>query len=356
MLTKLGVFESSFLKSNYSYIPKSAPVFLPDGKRSASYRSSVRRMEYLLAAPVLPAAISPSQRFMDAHSLNKINQVLKQYGMTAKDLSLFKEIIGQEGDGFLGYQSGSSTVRLFQDLIALIVKQVLQIPIKEDFVFTRVPGDAAFLYDRALDFLNEKGQNIPPLGWDTEPDIRQHILSLNMNLYQSYDAPWDLTPRYFLENTTWTHANVKEIIKPFFASLGIGGAAVDRLWSEALDLLPHDRGYILQFFDRSSDYAFTKEHSYIAYSGGKPHPQYSNHEVLFDRTAVNFPQIRLVMGNASTLNPYSDLSVVRYDGMTDEERKIYESKLSSLLETLSFVPNKVFETRKRLLDLFNLAN
>ncbi len=299
------------------------------------------------------ASLSPTKRFIKAHSIWRINYVLEQYGATKKDIALFKKMIAQEGEGFLGYQGGSSTVQIFQDILFLLVKQILQIPIKDDFVFLRVPGDPAFCYDQALDFLKEQAMNIPPEGWDTDPEIRKHILSLNLNLYQSYDAPWDLTPRYFLENTTWTSVNVKKIIQPFLASLGVDEAALDDLWDKALDLLPHDRGYILQFFDQSDSFSFAKEHSYIAYSGGEPHPAYTHHEILFDKSAINFPQMRLVLGNGSTLNPCSSLSIKRYDGMTGKERKDYESALGSLLQDLSFDPNKVEAVREQLISLWS---
>jgi len=261
-------------------------------------------------------------------------------------------MIAHEGEGFLGYQAGSSTVRLFQDMLGILVQKVLGISLPEDFVFLRVPGDPAFKYENATDFLKEKGQNIPPTSWDTQPYVREHLISLNMNLYQSYNAPWDLTPRYYLENTTWTYANVREIIKPFFASLGIEGKSVDGLWSQALDLLPHDRGYIIQFFDNTWDYTFSKHHAYIAHSGGKPHPAYKNHQILTDPTASNFPQIRLVMANRSTLNPFSSLRMKRYDGMDSEERTRYESNLSSLIAKLSFDPEKVNKAKERLLDFW----
>ncbi len=320
---------------------------------NGSYRASVRRMNYQLALPVRAVKkTTPTQRFMQTHPVGQINAVLRKYHATDKDIALFKEIIAQEGEGFLGYQAGSSTVRLFQDMIKVLVEEILQIPVKDDFIFTRIPGDSTFHYESASSFLAELGKRIPDVAWDTRPEIRQHLLSLNMNLYQSYDAPWDLTPRYYLENTTWTHANVREIIKPLFASLGVNEKTVDRIWKEALDLLPHDRGYILQFFDCSQEYAFTKQHTYMAYSGGKPHPFYRNHEILFDETATNFPQIRLVMSNESSLNPYSDLKIKRYDGMTDAERISYESSLRSLLKELTYDQRQVQKIREHLLNLW----
>jgi hypothetical protein len=357
----MEIFHLNKINSELPVLSKtpSAPSPPPFESTPTSYAASLRRLKHLPSArvqeffvPPRAANLSPTQRFISARSIQRINFVLRQYGMTNKDLALFKKIVAKEGEGFLGYQAGSSTVRLFQDILFHLVKDVLQIPIKDDFVFLRVPGDPTFLYESAVDFLAEKGQDIPPFSWDNEPEIRQHILSLNLNLYQSYDAPWDLTPRYFLENQTWTHANVREIITPFFASLGIDENTVDSIWNQALDLLPHNRGYILQFFDQSSSFAFTKEHSYIAHSGGKPNSQQTHHQILSDPFATNFPQMRLVMANQSTLNPFSSLSIKRYDAMTDPERYEYNTALKSLLQGLSFDSTKVRAAREKLLTLW----
>ncbi len=318
----------------------------------SSYRASVRKMQALLSAPVvLPVQKTPTQRFIETHPLSQINAVLSRYGMTSDDLALFKQMIAEEKPGFIGYHAGSSTVRFFHDLIRMVVQDVLEIPVKEDFVFTRVPGDPTFRYEQASDFLRDKGRDLAGPNGDTTEDLRQHILSMNMNLYQWYNQPWDLTPRYYLENTTWTYANVKKLIEPLFASLGIDAKALDSLWNEGIDLLPHDRGYILQYFDSSPGYAFTKEHSYIAGSGGRPHA-YLDHQVLFNEKISNFPQMRMVMGNQSTLNPFSSLSIKRYDQMTDGERQTYETKLRALVKKLSYDPEKIATLRKNLLALW----
>lgn len=316
----------------------------------ASSRASARKMEALLAPPPRLVSESPTKRFLKTHPLDKINQVLYKYRMTASDLNLFKRLIAEEQEGFLGYQAGSSTVRFFQDLLAMVVKHVLNIPIKDDFVFLRVPGDDRFHYETAEDFLKEKLKEVKD--WDAQPDIRQHILSMNMNLYQSYDRPWDLTPRYYLENSTWTHSNLNAMIKPFFEALGISPALLDSLWNQGIDLLPHHRGYILQFFDQSQEYEFAKQHSYVAYSGGRPHPSNKNHEILFDDQASDFPQMRLVLSNESTLNPFSPLSIKRSDCMTDQERTKYETSLRALIEKLPFDAEKVLAMREKLLKLW----
>ncbi len=84
----------------------------------------------------------------------------------------------------------------------------------------------------------------------------------------------------------------------------------------------------------------------------KTHPAYCNHEIMFDQNATNFPQVPLVMSNESTLNPYSDLEIRRYDGMTDAERSAYETKLRSLFKGISFDKKNVEVVRQNLLNFW----
>ncbi|MCI5051576.1 MAG: hypothetical protein MRY21_00385 [Simkaniaceae bacterium] len=297
---------------------------------------------------------SPTQRFIDAHSISRIMGVLRKFRAREADLELFDKMIANESEGFLGYQAGSSTVAMLQDMIKIFVRDILNIEVPDDFVFLRIPGDEAFCYDSATDFLAEMGGNIPDLAWDTLPEVRQHLLSLNMNLYQSFDKEWDLTPRYYLENATWTRVNPWEIIKPLFAKVGVDGDTVEKLWTRALDLRSHERGYIIQFFDTSENFEFSRELSYVSRSGGKPIPSQANHDVLFDKDVSDFPQLRLVMGNESTLNPFSAIKMVRYDGMNNVERVRYESRLAALLGELDIDPTKAKAMRESLLELWGV--
>src|SRR5690606_11100380 len=111
---------------------------------ASSPRASSRRMAHQLALPMRARAVkwhTPTERFMRTHPVYKINETLIRFGMTDKDLDVCKTMIAAEDDQFDGYHAGSSTVRLFQDMINIVVQDMLGIPIKDDCVFTRIPGD-----------------------------------------------------------------------------------------------------------------------------------------------------------------------------------------------------------------------
>lgn len=282
--------------------------------------------------------------------MTDINYVLQGYGMSLKEKELFKEMIQREEKGFLGYHGGSTKARLFQDILFYTVRDLLDIPIRDDFIFLRVPDDGELKYTSAADFLQKEAGNLSYRGGDNQPQIQKHILSLNISLYQSCDLPWDLTPRYFLENATWTQPPFLNILTLFLKRMGICASAVRTLWEEGEKLLPADRGFILQIFDKSSDYAFAKQCSYAAFSGGRPHQEFQDQRHFYDEELNDFPQIRLILGQKTTLNPVSPLSFTRYDGMSPQTRECYETKLSNLIKQLPFDRDKIQLMKLKLLE------
>lgn len=282
--------------------------------------------------------------------MSNVKLVLQNYGMGVREKQLFQKLIQAEGTYLLGYHGGSCQVRLFQDILYYTLRDLIQIPIRHDFVFLRVPNDNDLKFENALDFIQEKAQHLTMTHWDNQPEIQKHILSLNLSLYQSHDQPWDLTPRYFLENQTWTNPPFVKFLIPFFQQLGINAENVYELWEKGEQLLPANRGFILQVFDRSEDFAFAKKCSYAAFSGGKPHRDYKDHHHLYESKQHPLPQIRLVLAQKTTLNPNCPLSFKRYDAMDATLRKRYIEQLRSLIKQLPYDRDKVKLMKLKLLD------
>jgi len=282
--------------------------------------------------------------------MTDINLVLQEYGMRSEEKELFKKMIQEEKDGFLGYHGGSAQARLFQDILYYTITDLIDIPVRSDFVFLRIPTDGDLKYDKALDFIQQEAQHLPPANWDNQPHIQKHILSLNISLYQSHDFPNDLTPRYFLENQTWTHPPFIGILAPFFKKLGIEGEFLQTLWQKGEKLLPVNRGFILQIFDHSPDFAFSKKCTYASFSGGKPHLDYKDHHHLTTNNQNDFPQIRLVLAQKTTLNPNCPLSFKRYDALDTKTRNRYQTQLRKLIRQLPYNKERVHLMKLRLLS------
>ncbi len=295
---------------------------------------------------------SPTERFLSSHSYESIKYILKNYFVSSKDETLFSSLIKKENDSFIGYHASSMDFAVFQDIIKFTIEDVLKIPMPQDFHFFRNPLDSNLIYETAHDF--NQSLLIPNSGYDDNPSIRQHILSLNIDLYQSYEAPWDLTPRYYLQNQTWTKPIYEEILKDFFRQVGLNPKFVSSIYAKARSNLPLDRGVLFQFFIKNQEYLVTNTHFYVAKSGGAHISNLSPTDVLLDYNRRSFPQLRMVLNAKSTLNPFFKISMQRSDDLTNSQRKKYETLLRNEIKNLPVESNKLLKSKEKLLQLWSL--
>lgn len=292
----------------------------------------------------------PTTAFLEEHSKEVVDSVLKNYGMNSLDAQLFHLLVEGENENFIGYHAGCSDYRIFQDIIRCVMEEKLGISIPEDFHFLRVPCDDKLVYSSAAFFIEDFVSRFSIFA-DSKPEIRQHILSLNTCLYRSYRAPWDLTPRYYLENRPWTQPDFWMYLKDFFEEVGLKGEAVERLVDLSKKWLPSDRGFILQFFDESENHSFLDTHFYAAHSGGMPHKQWSPSYLLM-HPLINL-QLRLVIDNQHVLNPFrSPLKMRRLDNLSLEESSIYHLKMKEYIQELSVEEEKKEEFLRKLFYLW----
>lgn len=292
-------------------------------------------------------ATSPTLVFLEHHPSNVIHYVLRQYDATSKDDQLFEKLIQNEDDSFIGYHAGSSNYMLFQDIIKTVIKEKLDIPVRDDFHFLRVPGNPNLTYPSADSFINQFLRNYPLFN-DNRPDTRIHILSLNTNLYQSYDLPWDLTPRYYLENKPWTNPDFWDYLEEFFTKSGLDSEQVRSVVEEVLQYIPQNRGMIMQFFDPTADHSFLDTHFYVSHSGGNPVEGWKPAQFL--RNPLINKQLRLVIDNKHILNPFGQLKIERYDSMTKRQRAAYHRALTKAIRRLAIDALRSHAFRAELMD------
>lgn len=303
--------------------------------------------------PQIENYMSPSLNFITLNSEDNIAAILNKFGATNNNKAMFQYMIDHEYPGFFGYHAGSSDYRIFQDVIKIALEEYLNIPIRPDFQFLRIPGEPDLSFESADAFVAQH-----PSYNDNLHEIRKHILSLNMALYKSWDAEWDFTPRYFLQNKPWTAVSFESVLLPFFEKIGLDSHAVMEIFTLAHEYVPQETGMILQFFDGShqmglTPYAFLDEQAFIGTSSRKI-PNTTPSEYYTDLNKMKFPQLRLVMNNFRTLNPYSPLIILRYSTMTSEREAEYENALRGFMRTLSFDQEKAEAFRNELLDYWNL--
>lgn len=314
----------------------------------------------ILFAIQLPASISPvfstgehspTGRFLSTHPYKDVKKKLQKFDLLSTDETLFTQLVSKETTSFIGYHASSTDFLVFQDILKVALEEVMDIPIPKHFHFFRNPLDSHLVFETAAEFTT--AMPIPKSGKDDLPEIRQHLLSLNIALFQSYDSPWNLTPSYYLENRTWTKPVYPEILEAFFDEIGLNPNQASFIYDNAKQKLPTKRGVIYQFFIKNHEYDAIDSYFYLAKSGGALISEYTPTQMLFDYTKKNFPQLRMIFNPKTTLNPYHKIEIHRYDNLTKKQRKAYETLLREELKSMSVQSKKLNRAKKKLLKLWN---
>ena len=293
---------------------------------------------------------SPSQRFNTPIILPKAIETLNRFGAIRDNHEMFKRMLKNETSGFFSYHAGCSSYRIFQDILKIGIEEWLQIPIRENFQFLRIPGLDTTIYTSADDFIEKN-----PTYNDNLHATMQHIMSLNIALYQSWNADYDFSPRYFLQNRPWTDVSFSTVLRQFFDLVGVDPSHIEHIFTIARSYVPQREGFIIQFFDTSHEkglfpYSFLNEQAYPGNAGYKIKNALLPSQYLIHSTISYFPQLRLVMSNSGTLNPYSPIEMIRYDSMSPAQELEYKQQLQMYMRTLPFDQEKAEWYKQRLLN------
>lgn len=295
--------------------------------------------------------VSPTERYMQKFPAEHILFAMEKNGISIAEAPLFGELITKEKDGFIGYHGGCSSYRLFQDLIRLIVEETLQIPVRPDFHFLRVPDDPQFdRFNTARDFIDSIGPDFN----DSHYSHSCHLISLNISLFQSHDNDLELTPRYYIHNKSWTTPDYWTNIRSFVEKSGLDWDSFEKVIKEGLALLPQDRGILMQFFDQTN-YHLLDKHFYLSQQGGVPYTNLPPSHYLQNPEIKFFPQLRLVVNNNTILNPSSPLIMHRYDALTDGQKEHYEKTLRKSIRELKINDSRRTEMKEKLLSCWHLS-
>lgn len=298
---------------------------------------------YRVELPSVENYVSPSCKFNALQPSHVIDRQLTKFGATYANKAMFQQMIENEAPGFFGYHAGSSDYRIFQDVIKVALEECLGVSVRSDFQFLRAPGLPDYPFQSADEFVASH-----PYYNDNLDHIKRHILSLNVALYNSYDAEWDFTPRYFLQNQPWTHVQFERELWPFFLALGVDCDRLHDIFRLARQYVPQNKGMILQFFDTSpSPYAFLNRQAFVGHSRGYI-PHFIPSECYLGDSA-RFPQLRLVLNNQHMLNPNSPVMVLRYSTMPPEREAEYFEALREFIRTLPLDHAKAERFRDELL-------
>tara|TARA_R110002072_G_scaffold204138_2_gene362252 strand:+ start:57298 stop:58458 length:1161 start_codon:yes stop_codon:yes gene_type:complete len=360
--------------------------------------------------------IPPTQRYIHGQnqSIESIESNLRNYNenqIVDKDITLFHDLTTNEKLGLIGYHGANSVVGIYQDIIKTCIIDILNIPIRDNFQFLRIPGDKRLNNTSADDFLKEyniyqqkviiaakkinnlkksqktktslsfedalkivknyslqKSKNKTELLLgnqntldleisyidDMTYDIQTKLLALNIALYQDeYDIP--LTIYSYLYNYSWSDitGQLSSELKPFFEEMGINHKYIQNAFQIAKKHLPENRGLLIRISEKNnSQYKFIDTHGYISYPYGMPFGNKAPSYYYFTESITNFPELKLILSNKYSLNPNSNLIIERYNSMTSEQYDIYLEELRNYLKGLPYDTNKAQEYRKQLIQIW----
>lgn len=320
-------------------------------------------MSSLLGAEPIAAIpnnyVKPTEHFLGQISYEEMWKSLDELKVSRSNETLFNEIIKIESPGFFGYHAASGQdFRIIQDIIRVSIEEILEIQLPKDFHFLRFPNDSDLDIDSVHDFFgrHEVIDNNGPLK-------SKQLLSLNIPLYGGIAGTRgkSCTVAYFATSEYAPKDKIKlePMMAHFFEDLGASqeeaeGAATSI--SERKELLNLDQGILLQFFDKShlskgEDHYFEliDNFGYAAKArGGSPMEETLPSRYLLDET-TSYPQLRLVLSNFSTLNPFDNLAIVRYDNQDPASVALWEDHLRLIIRNIVVDPVKRDQFKAKLI-------
>ena len=310
------------LISNFALTAKEIfPTFPPLASRDFPYRS-------------------PTLRYIDFYNWQTISSGLRNQGVTLIHHNLFDRIANREEPGFIGYHGSTQIFRIYQDIIRLIIEEHCQIPVRHDFHFFRIPGDPAYHYST----LQEYGQR----GYD--PNL---FLCMNYAIYGNHTNHFSSSYYYFTANSSATSVNYAHKIKWLMERLKMDDSTISSLFQNSLQIMGYDNGVIFQLFDFSHDepqkpYYHLADSHCLNFGANTPFSTM----VQGHQPTCFANQIRMLLSNKVTLNPYSDLVVCRYDKLPPETIQLYESYLREAIKNLKPSEAACESYRQELLQLW----
>ncbi len=181
---------------------------------------------------------------------------------------------------------------------------------------------------------------------DTSYPQNSQLISLNLSAFGNFEDIGSFSAGIFFENKSILNGDdpLERILQDFFAHIGLDSSLASLLWNEGQQILAeygNNRGCLLQLFDNSSHagltpFALANHDLYVSFRHGIP---------LFDITPADYIQghlvltdgykdmeMRLVANNKTNLNPFSNLRMIRHDGLTVLDPELIPSKMKALLK------------------------
>jgi hypothetical protein len=313
--------------------------------------------DYSICDKQLEPFSAPTKRQIELETALVLKSNLLAIGAKTKHLDWWNHIIDQEERGVFGYHAAKQEFRIFQDIIKMIFVEILELEIKNDFHFFRIPFDPTlFESETAADFLEIK----PQPNDKVSPD-RDQMLSMNYTLYGNSTVGTSCSIIYFSKNQSRTKIDYAKKLEFLFHELGIPLREISSLIRTGDSFVGFETGVLFQFTDLSHQtpnyhdaYELVDQLAYPSLPAGKY--DYSVEVNLSEIFLADHPnrfdahtgQLRLIMNTATTLNPYSPITIRRYDQIDPKIIEKYETLLRQRVQNLPKNDGKVEQYKQKL--------
>lgn len=313
--------------------------------------------------PVSGDYVGPTEMLIKRETWGTIKKYLSKYGVSEKLHPLFDSIMKTEDWGHIGYHGANHGFRFYQDVIKFTFEELLEIPIREDFQFFRIPGDTDLNLDSVDEFFKYWGKkNVN----NKDSTRAKQLLSLNYGLYSNFTSVHSCSI-YLFTNDKSKKIDYEKNLAPLFTKLGISTSNLKSLSAIADKWLSKNGGVLIQVFespnlieDTGEAYNFADKQAYPAivkgYRSGDQlisvHYQRAM-SLKYVQKSINISdQLRLLLNTRYTLNPFSSLSVRRWDLEDKKNIKSYERELRDKIKTFKVDKEKAKKYRDSLLEIW----
>ncbi|MFI5344125.1 MAG: hypothetical protein ACHQUC_07890 [Chlamydiales bacterium] len=180
--------------------------------------------------------------------------------------------------------------------------------------------------------------------YDVAKPQNKILVSLNIPLFGNYLFDGSFTPQIYLSNKSVLGGDekMKKLLSKFFDRIGLDSSLIDPLWLEGQNIIEesnHTGGCLIQLYDESvvrgeAPLSFVDRNAYVSLKHGLPMPELAPSQIIEGHFALTRNEkdleLRLLMDNKTTLNPFSSLRMVRYDGLPAE----YSEKILNRMKVL----------------------
>lgn len=298
----------------------------------------------------------PTKRFLEMYSFNEIYAGLKAKGIYLTQKNFYDLVMNQEERGFIGYHASGHKFRVFQDIVKMTLEEVVGLEIKKNFHFFRFPGDPSINdHASASDFLF-RYSNSKPVN-DNEAEQRNQLISTNFTLYNNFWERFECSVVFFELARSFKPPNFEETIELFFKEMGMSPSHIDKLFEIGQQIENDEAGTLFQIFDFSHQdpvnknaYEFVDTHIYPCKKKGESVPTHHIISDLYqgDHSSQFLDQYRIVINHETFLNPYSSISMRRYDLNDPHKVQEYEKKLRAAIQKIPVDKRKVENYKLKL--------